>query len=125
ARELPQDYRKSPYLATYYYGMNLARKPFKGNVNLRKAFNYAVNRQAICEQIFEGTHTVSHGILPPGLPGYNPDLKGYDYDPALAKEYLAKAGYPEGKGLAEIDLWVNNSQKLLEVAQKVQADLRA
>jgi peptide/nickel transport system substrate-binding protein len=125
ARQLPRDYRKGPYLATYFYGMNLARKPFQGNVELRKAFNYAVNRQAICEQVFEGTHTVSHGILPPGIPGFNPDLKGFEYDPAKARASLARAGYPAGRGLPVIDLWVNNNEKLLQVAQKVQADLKA
>jgi peptide/nickel transport system substrate-binding protein/oligopeptide transport system substrate-binding protein len=105
--------------------MNLARKPFQGNPDLRKAFNYAVNRKAICEQVFEGTHTVSHGILPPGTPGFNPELKGYDYDPEKAREYLARAGYPGGKGLSSIDLWVNNNEKLLQTAQRVQADLAA
>ena len=125
AREMPGDYRKGPYLATYYFGMNLARKPFQGNTDLRKAFNYAVDRKGICEQVFEGTHTVATGILPPGTPGFNPALKGYEYDPAKARESLAKAGYPGGKGLPPIDLWVNNNQKLLQTAQKVQADLKA
>jgi peptide/nickel transport system substrate-binding protein len=124
ARLYPGDYRKGPYLATYYYGMNLARKPFQGNPELRKAFNYAVDRKAICDQLFEGTHTVSRGILPPGTPGFNPDLKGFDFDPEKAKEHLAKAGYPGGRGLPMIDLWVNNNEKLLQIAQKVQADLR-
>jgi oligopeptide transport system substrate-binding protein len=125
AQDFPRDYRKGPYLSTYYYGMNLARKPFQGNVDLRKAFNYAVDRKAICEQVFEGGHSVSHGILPPGAQGFNPDLKGYDYDPEKAREHLAKAGYPGGKGLPPIDLWVNNNQKLVQSAQKVQADLNA
>jgi len=125
AREMPGDYRKAPFLGTFYFGFNLAREPFKGNVNLRKAFNYAVNRQALCDQVFEGTITPSHGILTPGTPGFNPDLKAYSYDQALARDYLVKAGYPGGKGLSPIDLWVNNNQKLLEAAQKVQADLKA
>jgi peptide/nickel transport system substrate-binding protein/oligopeptide transport system substrate-binding protein len=125
ARELPQDYRKGPFLGTFYFGFNLARPPFKGNVNLRKALNHAVDRKALCEQTFEGTLTPSHGILTPGTPGYNPDLKGYTYDPARARELLALSGYPGGKGFKPIDLWVNNNQKLLEAAQKVQADLQA
>ncbi len=125
ARELPQDYRKGPMLGSFYFGFNLARPPFKGNVSLRKALNYAVDRKSLCEQTFEGTLTPAHGILAPGTPGYDPDLKGYEYDPARARELLAQAGYPEGKGFKAIDLWVNNNQKLLEAAQKVQADLQA
>ena len=125
ARELPQDYRKGPMLGSFYFGFNLARPPFKGNVNLRKALNYAVDRKSLCEQTFEGTLTPAHGILTPGTPGYNPDLKGYTYDPARARELLVQAGYPNGKGFPAIDLWVNNNQKLLEAAQKVQADLAA
>jgi len=125
ARELPQDYRKAPLLASFYFGFNLGRPPFKGNTNLRKAFNYAVNRQALCDQTFEGTLTPSHGILTPGTPGFNTQLKGYEFNPELAREYLVKAGYPGGKGLPALDLWVNNNQKLLEAAQKVQADLKS
>ena len=125
AQELPDDYRKGPYLGIYYYGMNLGRPPFRGNVDLRKAVNYAVDKQAICDQIFEKTHTVSRGILPPGMPGYNPDLAGYPYDPEKAREHLAKAGYPEGLGLAGFDLWVNNHEKHLQIAQKIQSDLKA
>ncbi len=125
ARELPQDYRKGPMLGSFYFGFNLARPPFKGNVSLRKALNYAVDRRSLCEQTFEGTLTPAHGILAPGTPGYDPDLKGYEYDPARARELLAQAGYPDGKGFKAIDLWVNNNQKLLEAAQKVQADLQA
>ncbi len=125
ARDLPGDYRKGPYLASYFYGMNLARAPFKGNPALRKAFNYAVNKEAICAQTWEGAHTPAHGILPPGIPGYDPNLRGYPYDPARAREFLARAGYPEGKGLPEIDLWVNNNEKHVQAAQRVQADLKA
>lgn len=125
AREFPSDYRRAPFLATLYFGLNLARPPFEGNVELRRAFNYAVNREALCSQVFEGTLTPGGGILPPGIPGFNPDLPGYRYDPDRARASLARAGYPGGKGLPGIDLWVNNNQKMLEAAQRVQSDLRA
>jgi peptide/nickel transport system substrate-binding protein/oligopeptide transport system substrate-binding protein len=122
-RDLPGEVRRGPYLATYYYGMNLARKPFAGNPDLRKAFNYAVDRKGIAEQIFEGGHTPAAGILPPGIPGRDASLTGYTRDLDKAREHLARAGYPGGRGLPVIDLWVNSHQKHLAVAQKVQADL--
>ena len=85
ARELPPGLSEAPLLGTFYFGFNLARAPFKGNPNLRKAFNYAVDRQSLCDQTFEGTLTPSHGILAPD-PGFNPQLRRYDFDPALARD---------------------------------------
>ena len=45
-------------------------------------------------------------LLAPGFPGYNEDITKYAvFDVAKAKEHLAKAGYPNGDGFPEIEIW--------------------
>ena len=90
---------------------------------LRQAFNYAIDRRTLIDGILEGRAVPAKGAVPPGMLGYNPDLKGYVYDPEKAKRLLAEAGYPEGKGLPEIEYHFNSQPPNGEVAQYVQADL--
>lgn len=64
---------------------------------VRQALNYAVDKQAIIDNLFFG-HAVplSGQVLRAPQLGFNPDVKDYAYDPAKAKALLAEAGYPEG-----------------------------
>jgi peptide/nickel transport system substrate-binding protein len=69
------------------------------NINLRRAIGYAVNREALVKFILEGRGGVLNSVLTPKVFGFNGKLKGFSYNPKKAKELLAKAGYPGGKGL--------------------------
>ncbi len=120
----PEEYKVWPILGTYYLAINNDKPPFKGNLKVRQALNYAVNKKGICEAIFEGVPVPAQGILPPGIPGYNPNLKGYPYNPQLAKKLLAEAGYPGGEGLDVIDLWYNIDKGHERVCTQVQNDLK-
>lgn len=83
----------SYYVYSYYYmGFNCAEgRPFY-DINVRKAFEYAIDRQAICDAIMGGGVAIS-SIIPEGVVGYDPDLANYEYSPEKAKEYLEKSGY--------------------------------
>jgi peptide/nickel transport system substrate-binding protein len=77
-----------------------------GDIRVRKALNYAVDRKALQATAGEGKPTTQ--IFPPGQPGYVKALdKAYPYSPAKAKKLLAEAGYPKG-----IDLKVTNTAVL-------------
>lgn len=123
-KELPDDFLMWEILGTYYLSFNLEKEPFRDNKKLRQAFNHAIDKKAICERLLEGVPYPAKGILPKGLWGYNPDLKGYEYDVEKAKALLAEAGYPEGKGLQEIDLWYNTSELHKSLCLLVQDNLR-
>ena len=120
----PDDLLVWRILGTNYLSFNHEKWPFKGNKTLRQAFNYAVDRKAICEVLREGVPYPAAGILPKGIQAYDPDLEGYHYDPEKAKELLAKAGYPGGKGLGTIELWYNTDEGHEKDLIEVQGNLR-
>lgn len=66
------------------------------DARVRRALNYAVNKQAIVDYILGGTTQVAHQPSTPGLIGYNPDAEPFDYNPEKARALLAEAGYADG-----------------------------
>lgn len=99
-----EGYVKRPLLSVRFYGFNTRVKPFSDRL-VRQALSHAVDREAIVEGPFLGRHIVARGILPPGTQGYNPKLASRAYDPERARELLAQAGYPGGRGLGSIAIW--------------------
>ncbi len=67
---------------------------------VRQALNYAVDRQAIIDALFNGQAALSTSLVTAGDIGYV-ESDGYSYDPEKAKQLLADAGYPDG---FEIDM---------------------
>jgi len=97
-------YVKRPMLSVRFYGLNTRVKPLNDR-RVRQALLFAIDREALLEEVFLGRYTLGRGILPPGTQGFNPKLKGYAYNPARARELLSQAGYPGGRGLAPISIW--------------------
>jgi peptide/nickel transport system substrate-binding protein len=109
---------RKPTLSLLYIGFNTQRQPFDDK-RVRQAFNYAVNKEAIVHDITRMGSLPATGALPPGMPGHDPDLRGYDYDPAKAKRLLAEAGYPNGTGFPVVQLWTASK------AESAKAELAA
>jgi ABC-type transport system substrate-binding protein len=104
---------------TTYIAMNTQVAPFD-NLSVRKAMNMAVNKERII-QLLNGVGKVAVGILPPLMPGYDPNVKGYAYDPEGAKKLLAEAGYPDGFDTFIECISVDPEPKLCE---SIQNDLK-
>ena len=78
--------------------LNAKEGPFADKL-VRQAANYAINKEALVNNVLEGTAEVAAGPTPPAFAwAYNPDLEPYPYDPDKAKELLAEAG-AEGASL--------------------------
>lgn len=94
----------APSLSTYYVAFNQAHKVLQ-NVDLRRAISLAINVDEYNRLFYNGTGLSAQSIIPPGLSGYKKDYKNpWKQNKEKAKELLAKAGYPNGKGLPEITL---------------------
>jgi oligopeptide transport system substrate-binding protein len=106
---------RKPLLSIRLLGFNLDRPPFD-KLEVRQAFNYAIDTVLLNRQVQGERYAVARGILPPGMPGYNPEVQGYGYHPERAKELLEQAGHPSGKGLAPVTL--ASSDKSTEVRQE-------
>src|SRR5699024_1053957 len=76
-------------------GFNTRMEPFD-DVRVRRALLHALDREAIAEVIWGGLAEPAYSDLAPPYLGHNPDVPRYEYDPELARELLAEAGYPDG-----------------------------
>lgn len=101
---------------------NAAKKPFD-DIRVRQALNYAVDKESIVKNIYQGMASVIPDVVGPLNVGYAA-VKGYPYDPAKAKKLLAEAGYPNG---FKTTLWTPQGRYLkdYELSQAVQQQLQA
>jgi oligopeptide transport system substrate-binding protein len=111
---------KGAQLETSYLTIKTTIKPFD-DLKVRQAINMAINKDRIVK-IINGRAVVANQPLPPGMPGYNPDYKGYSYDPEKAKALLAEAKYDASQSF---DLYVYNTDPNPRIAQAIQQDLAA
>lgn len=111
----------APMMDIRYMTLNTEMKPFT-DVRVRQAMNYAIDRKRIVS-FLAGRATLASGVLPPQMPGYNPAIKGYAYDPKKAKALIKAAGL-EGK-FPRLTLWYSTNEPWYEkAAQSIQSDLR-
>jgi peptide/nickel transport system substrate-binding protein len=73
-----------------------------GDIRLRQAVNFAVNREDLIRYATRGNGVIIPGIVPVQSFGYNHDLAPYPFDPVKARQLIQEAGYPEGFALTLI-----------------------
>lgn len=115
---LRDDTHIATILGSGYYTFNVLKKPFD-DPRVRKALSLSLNRQQLVEQVMKDGRVASDRLVPP-IEGY-PQIKGSPYDPELAKNLLAEAGYPNGKGFPSVELLYNTNDKHRVVSEWAQA----
>jgi dipeptide transport system substrate-binding protein len=108
-----------------YLAYNTSMAPFD-NVNVRKALNMAINKQAILDAVYQGTGQAAKNPIPPTMWSYNDAVVDDAYDPEGAKKMLEEAGVKD----LSMTVWAMPVQRpympnAQRAAELIQADFAA
>ena len=104
-QRFPGQIAKNAVFAVSYLSFDLDSPPFD-NINVRKAFQAAINRDEMTSTVLANLAIPGKSLLPPGYPGYNEAITSQAvFDPEKAKKFMADAGYPNGEGFPEVEIW--------------------
>jgi len=92
-----------PELSFDYIGFNTTKPPFD-DVNIRRAFSQAIDKEKLVSLVFRDMVQAANGILPPGIPGFNEDLTGLNYDVTKAKQLIKESKYGDVSQLPPITI---------------------
>ncbi|ROS43360.1 ABC transporter substrate-binding protein [Amycolatopsis thermoflava] len=94
--------------------------PALGDVRVRQALNYAIDRDAMAKSLLGGFGMPTEQIALPGTDGYNEQVF-YRYDPDKARQLLAEAGYPNGFTMS---VMTQTTYGIDQISQAIAADLK-
>jgi oligopeptide transport system substrate-binding protein len=93
------------------------RPPFD-DARVRRALAHAVDRRTLAKVVLrDAVAAATGGFVPPGLPGHSPDI-GLVYDPDRARQLLAEAGYPDGRGFPPVEALTSYSGETWQAANR-------
>lgn len=119
-RNLPGELHVTPYLSTYFYGLNLGRPPFADNPALRQALSMAIDREIIAGQVTGAGEVPAYSWVPPGINNYTPQRVEWADWPkeqreAEARRLYAQAGYSATNPL-QVEIRYNTAESHRRIA---------
>lgn len=117
-REHPESVRVDPWDGVYYYRFNVKRKPFD-DVRVRQALALAIDRESLVKNVTLADEQPAYNFVPQNILGFK-SRNTFHADVAKAKQLLAEAGYPDGKGFPQVELLYNTLEKHRVIAEALQ-----
>jgi ABC-type transport system substrate-binding protein len=92
---------------TWYIFFDVTKAPFD-NLQVRQAWSHAIDRDTLKEQVLGPNGTQAYSWLAPGFPASQREALQdiQKFDPAMAKDLLSQAGYPDGEGFPAQTMWL-------------------
>ena len=110
--------RSELYFGTYFIRTNVENNPFNDR-RVRLAFSLTLDQKSLIDNVLKGDQKPAAGLVPP-FEGY-PASPVVEFNPELAQELLAEAGYPGGKGLPDIVFLTTDKESSKRTAEALQA----
>ena len=82
----------APAFSVQYIGLNVNEPPLD-DIKVRQALNLAIDKKEIATIVLGDQVVPAKGILPPGFPGYNESISGYEFEPERALQLLRDSNY--------------------------------
>jgi len=122
---LGAELRVTPYLGTFWLGVNMRREPLGASVDLRRALMLSIDRETLVRVIIGSGEAPAWSVVPPGLSGYTPQSDGGQRlsqaeREAEARALYARAGYGPSRPL-RVQLRFNTSTQNRRLAVAVAA----
>jgi oligopeptide transport system substrate-binding protein len=117
-----QDFHAAPFLGDYFIRFNATRKPFS-DPRVRQAFAMAIDRERIIRKITQAGEHPAYSFTPPGTEGGYQPPRMFGLNPSRARELLAQAGYPGGKGFPTVSYLYDNKKLNEDIAVEIQSML--
>lgn len=104
---------------TYYIGLNCSKPPFN-KPDIRRAINYAIDREKILNTIYEGRGRLAKGPVPDMIRTWENKIR-YEYNPTKAREIIKREGLEEHA----INFYVTADQEVVDIAEVIQSYINA
>jgi len=114
-------YHETSLLRVNYLGFNVHKPPFD-SIAVRKAISMAVDRQRLCRILRHGEKPISY-LIPKPLLGFSPFDENL-FNPAMARKFLASAGYPDGKNFPDVYLLYPHREDTRLLVEAIQDELK-
>lgn len=119
---LSQELHVASYPCNYYYGF-VTPKPPVDDPLVRQALSASIDRSGLISDVLQGGQFPASSFVPPGTFGSAAGEAGvgFNYEPDLARDLMAQAGYTDGVGFPTITLAFNTSTGHQAIAEFVAA----